>query len=164
MKNQFIKHQDYETLERIKRWPSMKTRFKKVRIYSAEHGAFWRNTGQGYTLELSESSIWDMEEAVTRTYHCGPEKMIQFISADKEPEESLIGSSTGSKSKLQELIKFIQKKHSNGNMEGYSFGVDDNPNASLDDYAESILNLLKLLDGGCFKDMTEHISKGGADV
>jgi hypothetical protein len=36
------RYDDRETLERIKRWPGLLIRFRRVRIYSAEHGAFWR--------------------------------------------------------------------------------------------------------------------------
>lgn len=68
-----------ETLERIARWPSLMARFSRVRIYSAEWGAFWRNTGQGYTGDSAESAVWSTEKAFARTRHCGPEKKIQFV-------------------------------------------------------------------------------------
>lgn len=79
--NSFVKYTDRETLERIKRWPSLKNRFPNVRIYSVEHMAYWRGKGNGYTNNESESDIWTCEEAFKRTNHCGPEKQIQFIGA-----------------------------------------------------------------------------------
>ena len=78
------RHNDRETLERIKRWPQMANRFPKVQIYSAEHGAFWRGTGQGYTIDPMESAVWGIEGAYARTRHCGPEKRIQFVEANEE--------------------------------------------------------------------------------
>ena len=73
---------DRETLERLKRWPNLFARFPRVRIYSAEHRAWWRNTGQGYTLNPFKSAVWDVRDAFNRTSHCGPEKQIQFVGAD----------------------------------------------------------------------------------
>ena len=72
----------WETLERIKRWPSLIKRFPYVRIYSAEHNAFWRGTGQGYTDDEDASDVLRIEKAFEMTNHCGPEKRIQFIEVD----------------------------------------------------------------------------------
>ena len=80
----FMKYADRETLERIKRWPQLVKRFPYVRIFSAEHGAFWRGEGNGYTEFASESKIWLCKDAVARTRHCGPEKQIQFVQANSE--------------------------------------------------------------------------------
>lgn len=77
----FKRRDDRETLERIKRWPSLKSRFKKVRIYSAEWGSYWRGKGNGYTSNPLESNVWDIEEAYMMTNHCGPEKRIQYVDA-----------------------------------------------------------------------------------
>jgi hypothetical protein len=79
VRNRLRRWWDRETLERLKRWPEMKRRFPVVRIYSAEWGAYWRNTGQGYTENPNESAIWSIEEALRRTNHCGPEKQIQYV-------------------------------------------------------------------------------------
>lgn len=76
----FSRYKDRETLERIKRWPNLINRFPKVRIYSAEHQAFWRGMGRGYTLNPEESEIWFCRDAVQKTRHCGPEKRIQYIA------------------------------------------------------------------------------------
>lgn len=86
---------DRETLERLKRWPALLTRFPRVRIYSAEHGAWWRDTGQGYTLDPCESAVWDVRAAFKRTRHCGPEKRIQFVGADNTQERRQ-GTQSGS--------------------------------------------------------------------
>ncbi len=94
MPNIFKKYNDRETLERIKRWPSLMHRFDTVRIYSAEHGAYWRGTGQGYTTEPNESNIWDIEEAFNRTKHCCPQKQIQFVSVDIENEQLKVFAKT----------------------------------------------------------------------
>jgi hypothetical protein len=76
------RHEDRETLERIKRWPNLVTRFPRVRIYSAEWGAFWRGKGSGYTENAEESDVLDIGHAVARTSHCGPEKQIQYVAAN----------------------------------------------------------------------------------
>jgi len=77
----FKRYADRETLERIKRWPQLVSRFPHVRIFSAEHSAFWRGEGNGYTEFASVSKVWLCKDAVARTRHCGPEKKIQFVQA-----------------------------------------------------------------------------------
>ncbi len=77
----FRRLEDRETLERIKRWPRLKDRFRKVRIYSAEWGYYWQGTGQGYTGDSAKSAVLDISEAYRMTAHCGPEKKIQYIPA-----------------------------------------------------------------------------------
>ena len=79
------RYDDRETLERIKRWPFLVVRFPRVRIYSAEHGAFWRGKGNGYTENANESDVIDISDAMARTCHCGPEKQIQFVAAKEQP-------------------------------------------------------------------------------
>lgn len=80
--NNLKRYCDRETLERIKRWPSLKNRFTQVRIYSEEWRSYWRGKGNGYTEKETESDIWPIEDAFNRTYHCGPEKQIQFIGVN----------------------------------------------------------------------------------
>lgn len=72
---------DRETLDRIKRWPSLMNRFKRVRIFSAEHQAYWRGSGQGYTDDPEASDVHDIEAAFKMTQHCCPEKRIEFVAA-----------------------------------------------------------------------------------
>ena len=77
--DRFKRYSDRETLERIIRWPQLMHRFPRIRIYSAEHQAFWRGSGNGYTDDATVSDIWDCVVAFERTKHCGPEKRIQFV-------------------------------------------------------------------------------------
>ena len=81
--DRFRRYANKETLERIKRWPALLSRFPRVRIYSAEHGAFWRGTGSGYTDNPEESQVWMATEAFMKTRHYGPLKKIQFIEANE---------------------------------------------------------------------------------
>ena len=80
----YHRHDDRETLERLKRWPNLASRFPKVSIYSAEWGMFWRGKGNGYTTNPDESDVVGIEFAVARTLHCGPEKGIQFVGVKQE--------------------------------------------------------------------------------
>jgi hypothetical protein len=80
------RYEDRETLERLKRWPYLASRFPRVRIYSAEYGAWWRGKGNGYTVDAKASDVWDIGEAFARTIHCGPEKRIQYVSAEVTTE------------------------------------------------------------------------------
>ena len=123
--NYFKRHDDRETLERIKRWPKLHGRFPFVRIYSAEHSAFWRGTGQGYTDNPQDSGVWTIKEAFARTNHCCPMKRIQFIGADQKEQkleqlqsalaecekENLLNASAvvALNKNLEELVKVLEK-------------------------------------------------------
>ena len=50
----------------------------RVRIYSAQHGAYWCPDGHGYTTDPEQAWITTREEAEHATGHCGPEKMIEL--------------------------------------------------------------------------------------
>lgn len=52
---------------------------KMVRIWSSEHGAYWRPHSKGYTTEMAEAGRWLIQDAFAETRHCGPEKRIWFI-------------------------------------------------------------------------------------
>jgi hypothetical protein len=69
-----------ETLERLTRWPGLHRAWtgKKVRIWSNEHGAYWRRDGAGYSSDGLEAGVFDFSDAFKRTRHCGPEKGITF--------------------------------------------------------------------------------------
>jgi hypothetical protein len=51
---------------------------KKVRIWSAEHRAWWRPEFCGYTVHVEAAGIYEFEDAYDATGHCGPEKQIRF--------------------------------------------------------------------------------------
>ncbi len=57
-----------------------KTRLEdiRVRIYSKEHHAFWREDYCGYTLTREHAGIYTLYDAWWHTKHCGPEKQIMF--------------------------------------------------------------------------------------
>ncbi len=65
---------------RFLRWPSLRAKWsgKRVRIYSNEHEAYWRENGAGYTTDGLESGVYLFEDAWKRTAHCGPEKRITY--------------------------------------------------------------------------------------
>ncbi len=100
----FTRYDDTETLERIKRWPSLLKRFPRVRIYSAEHHAYWRGTGQGYTDQTESSTVMDIEEAFAKTRHCGPEKRIRFIKATEPPSPWIPASTPPKKDGLYSCL------------------------------------------------------------
>lgn len=51
---------------------------KQVRIWSAEHRAWWRAERSGYTIHAEAAGLYPFEEAWAATSHCGPEKRIVF--------------------------------------------------------------------------------------
>lgn len=51
----------------------------RVRIWSAEHGAYWRPDGGGYTIHAAAAGTWVSQDAFACTRHCGPEKQIWFV-------------------------------------------------------------------------------------
>lgn len=59
-----------ETLERAGEVP--------FRIWSAEHGAYWRSGGSGYVACPCAAGLFTLADAYRQTKHCGPEKRIEF--------------------------------------------------------------------------------------
>lgn len=51
---------------------------KRVRIYSGQWGAFWRENRSGYTFKKEEAGVYSIEDAFDATCHCGPEKFIKY--------------------------------------------------------------------------------------
>lgn len=51
---------------------------KPVRIWSREHGSWWRTFGHGYTSLEARAWVLPLGEAWRHTSHCGPEKGIEF--------------------------------------------------------------------------------------
>ncbi len=60
--------------------PAVEARFRQapLRIWSGEHGAWWRPDGAGYTINPSHAGLYTLEEAKALTGHCGREKRIFF--------------------------------------------------------------------------------------
>lgn len=51
---------------------------RTVRIWSSEHGAYWRADASGYTMTADAAGHYEFADAYDRTKHCGPEKGIEF--------------------------------------------------------------------------------------
>ena len=70
-------------LRKLKRWPTLARHLagKMVRIWSGEWDSWWRPDGCGYTTNETEAGIYKFEDAVTRSYHAGPEKRIEYVEA-----------------------------------------------------------------------------------
>lgn len=87
--------QRYEcrSLRLFQRSPTARERFsgRFVRIWSQEHGAYWRRSadgrsaGNGYTVSAEDAGVVPISAAIALTCHCGPEKDIwfEFVSARK---------------------------------------------------------------------------------
>lgn len=75
-----------ETLERIKRWPTLADKFngKFVFIRSDQWGAFWGPNNSGYTDDKQKAGIYSFNDAFNATRHCGSEKGISFVVATAE--------------------------------------------------------------------------------
>lgn len=76
-------------LERLKtksgeKWISSKLD-KKVYIYSAEWGCYWRPDRNGYTYNKSDAGVYTFSDAWNASSHCGPEKRIQYEYAGDLP-------------------------------------------------------------------------------
>jgi hypothetical protein len=69
-------------LARLKRHPQFFDDFmgRKVRIWSKEWKAWWRQHGAGYTTKENEAGIYLFEDAFKQTAHCGPEKGIVYYA------------------------------------------------------------------------------------
>lgn len=76
---QLVNKDGFISLEAIKANPELANKFKvmKCRIYSWQWAYYWRAGGSGY-CQLSEAGIYDFNDALSRTHHCGPEKGIWF--------------------------------------------------------------------------------------
>lgn len=51
---------------------------QRVRIWSAEHGVWWRPNCEGYTIHEDAAGVYDFADAYDATKHCGPEKLISY--------------------------------------------------------------------------------------
>lgn len=50
---------------------------RRVRIWSGEHFAYWRQ-GSGYTAQRADAGLFDFVEAWRRVSHCCPQKRISL--------------------------------------------------------------------------------------
>ena len=69
------------TQQHIKNNKEKLNRFVKVRIYSKEWGAWWRSNGAGYTSDINQSGIYEVDDAWKYVSHCGAEKKIELHAA-----------------------------------------------------------------------------------
>lgn len=53
---------------------------RNVRIWSGEHGGWWRPEGAGYTDDEAQAWVVDFPTAYEHTKHCGPEKRINYMA------------------------------------------------------------------------------------
>ncbi len=60
--------------------------------------------------------------------------------------------------KLQELTEYIQEQNAKGELIGYNFSLEPSATASIEDYAGSVLNLLK---SPVKIDVTAYLEAGG---
>lgn len=51
---------------------------QSVRIWSGEHGAYWRPNGNGYTAHREAAGREPFQDALVKTRHCDPSKRIWF--------------------------------------------------------------------------------------
>lgn len=56
----------------------------RVRIWSSEHGAWWRPARSGYCTEVAGAGIYTFEDAWDATKHCSREKQIAFYPLEKD--------------------------------------------------------------------------------
>lgn len=87
-------------METIKKWCSSSTpdhqhnfrsfcSIAEVRIWSGEHGAWWRPDNAGYTNNLLDAGKYRPKNAFEATRHCGPEKRIFFYVVTNSREEMM---------------------------------------------------------------------------
>ena len=67
---------------------------KQVYIFSDEHNAYWRPNGAGYTLDGIDAGIYDKDEAIRKTKHCGPEKRIRLIPVGTSAQQHEVNQGT----------------------------------------------------------------------
>ncbi len=52
---------------------------KQVRIWSAEHRAWWRPDRCGHTTSIEHAGIYSFEDAWAASAHCCPRKQIEYV-------------------------------------------------------------------------------------
>ena len=66
------------TLVHLLKHPEKRHRFKKVRIWSGEHLAWWGPDSRGYTCDIRDAGIYTMDEAWATSSHCCKKKKIIY--------------------------------------------------------------------------------------
>lgn len=51
----------------------------KVAIWSGEHGAYWRDSGHGYTTKACDAGKFDVADATRKIKGLGPEKACRIV-------------------------------------------------------------------------------------
>ena len=85
MTNLILAHDLGIKMEYMKKYPDSKRSHsdRMVKIFSNEHGYYYRGAGAGYTAFPDESETRTLQSAFARTSHCGKEKKIWFIYVDQ---------------------------------------------------------------------------------
>lgn len=91
----------------------------EVRLWSWEHGAYWRTGGSGYTTDRRSVGRWPFPEAYALVSHCGPEKRIAFELVDvvarlKEIEDEVRGA-------LIEATELVAGREARVNRPGHAY-------------------------------------------
>jgi hypothetical protein len=84
-----------------------------VRIWSGEHNAYWRPNSRGYTVRAAAAWLLPRAEAVRRTSHCGPEKMIDIQEASDIEAAEARGVATGiaAREKANDLVDTLTGRY-----------------------------------------------------
>jgi len=69
------------TQQHLKRHPEKRKHFRRVRIWSGQWSAWWLPPANGYTNQIDEAAVYDIEDAWEHVFHCGPEKKIVIQAA-----------------------------------------------------------------------------------
>jgi len=82
---------DWISLRYIQRYPnSARTQewMSKPVIIQSDNG-LWRHSRRGYTCSRLRAGIYLMEDALSATHHCGPEKAVRYwdVSQGVEPND-----------------------------------------------------------------------------
>lgn len=83
---------DAVRMEYFRRYPASKlTRlWSGWQVMIRSSGGLWRHEGKGYTNRKSEAGIFTLRDACARTFHCGPEKRVVFLSEQHEQGDGIL--------------------------------------------------------------------------
>ena len=74
---------DAVRMEYFRRYPASKltSLWAGWMVMIRSSGGLWRSDGKGYTKRKTEAGLYTLRDACSRTFHCGPEKHVVFLSA-----------------------------------------------------------------------------------